>query len=331
VSKVRILYAAFIHVVNTIVLKGRRTAQVSCLSIGVYKKELFMVFLRSQKCTRSRRAKASLLGPLKTNMAEKRNRGRSLRQSGVLKGVVIKPPSLDPCSCRTRSCTGSNAKNERCGKRIRLATKRNGTKETTTHQHQQQLFGKAVLEIDHIPFPLHLRCDPRANDLDYTSRCAVNRAARIAKRRRNKKQQLTATNIGTLAVNTTTVEDKLPVNAATDEDKLPAVITKKLKLGPKFKYVPYNCSNLTNNELQQWRHENTKQRNLEATRLCSNRSKKRTKDLEDEILEYHTKHAAVQRKIEVMQRQLSILERHRQRPIIPSRYFVKFPSVITFR
>ena len=240
-----------------------------------------MVTLRSQKRTRCRESRTAL----KTTKNSHSQRTASTGSTGSVDGREVGPFASSPVSVMTRSRSkiSSQEETERCRRRARFGTNRDNTLQNATtglrRQHQIQLVGSAVLEIEQVQSPFSLQWISRASSHDYVSRCALNRAARIAKR---------------AAVNN---RQTFPAKPTSDKS------TARKQRGPKIRYLPDTNENMTDNELQHWRLENRKRRNRQTASASIESKILYMKELERDILDYQRKVKDVHELISNVQQQ----------------------------
>ena len=241
-----------------------------------------MVTLRSQKRTRCRGTRTAL------NTTENSQSQRTASTGGIaldVDGREVEPFVSSPVSVMTRSRSQMNSQEEteRCRRRARFGTNRDNTlKNAATgqcRQHQIQSVGSAVLEIEQVQSHLSLQWISRASSHDYVSRCALNRAARIAKR---------------AAVNN---RQTFPAKPTSDKS------TARKQRGPKIRYLPDTNENMTDNELQHWRLENRKRRNRQTASASIESKILYMKELERDILDYQRKVKDVHELISNVQQQ----------------------------
>ncbi len=235
-----------------------------------------MVTLRSQKRTRSR---GSITALKTTKKSQSQLRSAYTGSTRDVDGTEVESRVSSPVSVttRSRSQTSSQKETERCRRRVRFGTNRdNMLKNATTEQrrqHQNQSVGSAVLEIEDVASPFSLQWMSQASSHDYVSRCAVNRAARIAKRANaDNRQRFTGTHTATL-----------PAKATNDKSAA------RKQRGPKVKYLPDTDESMTDKEVQHWRVENRKRRNLQTARASIESKILYMKELERDILDYKKK------------------------------------------
>lgn len=241
-----------------------------------------MVTLRSQKRTRCRESRTAL----KTTKNSHSQRTASIGGNTLdVDRKEVEPFVSSPVSVMTRSRSqmSSQEETERCRRRAKFGTNRDNTlKNAATRQcrqHQIQSVGSAVLEIEQVQSHLSLQWISRASSHDYVSRCALNRAARIAKR---------------AAVNN---RQTFPAKPTSDKS------TARKQRGPKIKYLPDTNENMTDNELQHWRLENRKRRNRQTASASIESKILYMKELERDILDYQRKVKDVHELISNVQQQ----------------------------
>lgn len=161
----------------------------------------------------------------------------------------------------------------------------------------------AILEVEHIklPSPHRLTSSTTTGSTidDYAAQCAVNRKARIAKRRAS----------------------------------LVQFKRKPSRRGRKRKYLPESSEDMSHEDLLQWQHHQQQLRNRETATTCYDRKKLYIKELELKILDYKVKYEQLLHQIHILdeqERQTTLFMNATETCTIgqePERYFATGPSL----
>ena len=170
---------------------------------------------------------------------------------------------------RASPCTiqnGTNKHSKRPNKNGKITHARSAKVNKAIQKQRQK---SAILEVEHVGLPLPRRLTSSTVSDDHTSRCTVNREARVAKRR----------------------------------SPFVRVTRKPMLTGPKRKHVPEAHTDMSHDELLKWSHHQRQLRNRQTAAACHIRKKMYIKELELKILDYKVKYEQLLHQIIILEEQ----------------------------